>query len=290
MLLAAAGGARAELQPSQVFIVYNRNLPASGELARYYAAKRHIPARQSIGLDLPRAEQITREGYVEKIRDPLRAWLRREGLQDKIKCIVTMYGVPLKIGEAGALPSERLLVRQIDQEYDAAVRQIWSGSRGLAKLSGATPASQPATRPDGTFDLAKILSSYEKLRNAAIRHLRSVEIVSPGQAREEGQRLEQVLARTEGAVRVLPMLRGNGPAAQKALAQAQANVRQQQEQLRQLIKGCPRNAHRQEAHQLIGQLYGACGLAEHLAQDKRELDGKETNAAVDSELSQLLVG
>ena len=105
-VLTLAGTLHAELQPSQVFVVYNRNLAESRSLAEYYVQQRGLPAAHSIGLDLPDTDDITREAYLAKLRNPLRGWLRHENLQDKIRCIVTIYGVPLRVVGTRVVPAD----------------------------------------------------------------------------------------------------------------------------------------------------------------------------------------
>lgn len=276
---------RAELEPSQVFIVYNRNVPASGEIARYYAQQRHIPATQSIGLDVPDRDEITREGYLQKIRDPLRAWLRSQGLQDKIKCIVTVYGMPIRIGKAGALPSERGLVRTIDDEREAAIRELFGLCVELARFVGETPASQPATRPNGQFDLPKILKSYESLRGKAMSLQRSLQ--DPAVAQAHGRVLQDLLTRGDGVIPMLSMMQSSNPASEQAIIQARRKEEERARQLDSDLKMCPRSASRERSHQVLRELYGLRGLVEHLEMDKMELDGTDSQAALDSELSLL---
>jgi len=286
VVLGAWGLAGAALQPSEIFVVYNRNNPQSRELAQYYAAKRGVPANQSIGLDVPDREEITREGYVAKIRDPLRAWFGREDLRDRIKCIVLMYGVPLRVGRAGALPNERLLVQQTGEDLVAAAKQLDGIAAELARLTGeAFAGSQPATRPDGKPDAGTIVSRYQALRDKAVEQQRTIK--DPAAAQAAGAGLKALLERSEGVLPLISMLQGGDAAGKQAIAQMKAQAEQRREQLRSMLRGCPRGAERAEAHKMLQRLYGLRGLVEHLQQDWNELDGAETQASVDSELSLL---
>jgi uncharacterized protein (TIGR03790 family) len=87
------------LNPEQLLIVANRNVPESMELARYYMEKRKVPLQNLIQLDTAKEEHISREVYDETIASPIRSFLKRNDPQGKrIGCIVLMYGVPLRIG------------------------------------------------------------------------------------------------------------------------------------------------------------------------------------------------
>src|SRR5437879_994982 len=69
-----AGGFGAE-QPlaDLTIVVYNKAVPESVELAKFYAEKRGIAPDHLIGLDCSTEEEITREQYDATIAGPLRA-------------------------------------------------------------------------------------------------------------------------------------------------------------------------------------------------------------------------
>jgi uncharacterized protein (TIGR03790 family) len=77
-------------------------MPDSLKVADHYCAKRGVPKSHIVALDLPTGEDISRKDYNEKLRDPLRAALKDQ--RDKVKVLLTVYGVPLRAG--GTSPSE----------------------------------------------------------------------------------------------------------------------------------------------------------------------------------------
>src|SRR5438105_2218258 len=84
--------AAAALEPKDVFVVANKNVPASRQVAEHYLAKRGVPKENLIVLDLPTGEDIGRDDYDAKLAGPL-----REALKDRradAKVILTVYGVP----------------------------------------------------------------------------------------------------------------------------------------------------------------------------------------------------
>lgn len=112
----AEGQGRAEEQGRSVFVVYNRTLPESREVAEHYAKKRSVPASQLLGLDLSQAEAVTREQFEQSLQRPLWTELKRRGLLTtaeppppgpapdrspvvaaKIRFLALCYGVPVKI-------------------------------------------------------------------------------------------------------------------------------------------------------------------------------------------------
>jgi uncharacterized protein (TIGR03790 family) len=106
-----AGMARAVLTPDCVAIVYNSKLPESKSLAEIYQRARGIPVENMIGLDLSEKTDISREDYNRTLLEPLRAqfdergwWKRQKAangmvvpIQNKIRVLVMMRGVPLRI-------------------------------------------------------------------------------------------------------------------------------------------------------------------------------------------------
>ena len=49
-------------------------------MAAHYAAARHVPARQVLGLDLPTGENMSRAEYRDQLQMPLLRFLEKEKL------------------------------------------------------------------------------------------------------------------------------------------------------------------------------------------------------------------
>lgn len=100
-----------EIRPDSVAILYNIAAPDSKKLAETYSKARGIPEDNIIGLDMPVTADISREDYISKIQNPLRAefdrnswWSRAKDASgvllpsaNDIKVLVIMKGVPLRI-------------------------------------------------------------------------------------------------------------------------------------------------------------------------------------------------
>src|SRR5688572_6088981 len=85
-LLFFAASAAPALEPADVFVVSNRNVPASREVAEHYLAVRKVPLANHIALDLPTSEDMSRADYDAKLADPLRAALKDR--KDKVKVLL----------------------------------------------------------------------------------------------------------------------------------------------------------------------------------------------------------
>jgi len=85
------------LSPAEIGVVANHNNGDSVRLARFYMEKRGIPAQNLITITLDPAEQCDRSSYEKRIAAPVRKFLTSFSPAGTIKCLVTMYGVPLAI-------------------------------------------------------------------------------------------------------------------------------------------------------------------------------------------------
>ena len=93
------------LEPDEILVIANRQISVSEEIAEYYCKKRKIPKKNILYLALgynPR-EGISRDDYERSLVLPIRRELQRR-FPGEIRCLVTTYGIPLKIGPRGLLP------------------------------------------------------------------------------------------------------------------------------------------------------------------------------------------
>src|SRR5262249_51899167 len=96
--LVACQSLAAALEPGDVVLLVNRNMPESAEVAEHYRQKRQIPRENIVSLDLPTGEDMSRRDYDTKVVVPLRAALKQR--KDKIRVLLCIYGVPLRVGPA----------------------------------------------------------------------------------------------------------------------------------------------------------------------------------------------
>ena len=95
LLVVLVGNGFAILKPSQVLVVANQNVPVGIKLAKYYIKKRHVPKSNLLIISTVRSEFCSRNEYNSHIASPIRSFLRKH---KNIRCILLMYGIPLKIG------------------------------------------------------------------------------------------------------------------------------------------------------------------------------------------------
>ena len=102
------------LEPKDVWLVVNKNVPESRQVADHYIAKRGVPKDQVIELDLPKGEDISRADYDAKLVSPLRDAIKDH--KDKVKVLVTTYGVPLRVGQQQPNEDEKKALEKLRPE------------------------------------------------------------------------------------------------------------------------------------------------------------------------------
>ena len=98
-------GVASALEPDEILVIANRQISASERIAEYYCEKRKIPKKNIIYLALgynPH-EGISRDEYERSLALPVRRELQRR-FPGEIRCLVTTYGIPIKVGSRGLLP------------------------------------------------------------------------------------------------------------------------------------------------------------------------------------------
>jgi uncharacterized protein (TIGR03790 family) len=94
------------LQPDQILLITNKNVPDSLKLATLYTQLRAVPADHICQLDLPDAEEIPFNTYETGVVAPVRQFISDHGLQGHITCLLTFYGVPYRIADRVNSPDD----------------------------------------------------------------------------------------------------------------------------------------------------------------------------------------
>ncbi len=92
------------IEPEEILIVANGDIEQSVELAKYYCKRRSVPKDNIISLKLGKslADRISRLDYDKKIAGIIREKLKVKKY-NHIRCILTVYGVPIKVARRGVL-------------------------------------------------------------------------------------------------------------------------------------------------------------------------------------------
>ncbi|MEN9673061.1 MAG: hypothetical protein RL553_1326 [Planctomycetota bacterium] len=110
------------LEPANIVIVANRDMPESISVAKHYAKKRAVPEDNIVLLSLPKGEDILRADFETKLAEPLREALKSK--KDKIKVILTVYGVPLRVGAKVLSAAEKVKADEIKKQLDDSRKEL----------------------------------------------------------------------------------------------------------------------------------------------------------------------
>lgn len=126
------------IEPSEILVVYNSNLPQSAQLAAYYQRKRGLPRSNLYGLPLPDKEFIARPDFERLLVTPLRNRLAKQNGKERISTLLLMYGVPLKVGPAR--PPGKSWTDTLSNQRQAIASQMISLLDRLGTILGLPPA------------------------------------------------------------------------------------------------------------------------------------------------------
>ena len=103
------------LEPDEILIITNKDIEQSGEIASYYCRKRRVPQENILALSLGKnlRDSINRENYRKQIVEPIRREFEKRRLLGKIRCLLTVYGVPFNVGSRGVLEGQEESLKEL---------------------------------------------------------------------------------------------------------------------------------------------------------------------------------
>lgn len=140
------------LAPATI-VIFNKDVPESVELAKFYAQQRSIARDHLVGLSVSRTEEISRDEYDTMIREPLRKifnergwWTVEKGSEpprvttSTIRFVAIIKGMPLKIRPATDYPGDKAGSPPIGNRNDASVdSEIAALANFSRQISGPLP-------------------------------------------------------------------------------------------------------------------------------------------------------
>jgi uncharacterized protein (TIGR03790 family) len=152
-LFAAAPGYG--LTADEIAVIANKQQPESLSLARFYMEQRRIPAANLIIIDIDPAEDCRRSDYDLLIAAPVLSFLGKDGRQGKIRCLVTMYGVPLKISSPAFSDQGSETIAQLTKKIEEITLSLDHG----------TDQSVPDILLGKISDIKRQISYYTKVQD-----------------------------------------------------------------------------------------------------------------------------
>jgi len=116
-ILPFASGPVFGLEPDQILVIANNDIEASVQLAQYYCEKRAVPKENVLTLPLGAAlnDRISRVNYEKQIAEPIRQKLSTNEFEGKIRCLLTVYGVPIIVGRRPPLKDQQQTLEQLEK-------------------------------------------------------------------------------------------------------------------------------------------------------------------------------
>jgi len=148
----------AALEPNEILVIVNGDFGPSVELGNYYCAKRNVPKKNILALSLGAAPSdfISRDDYNKRIAGPVRRRLDDYKSLPEIKCLLTTYGVPFKVGPRGPIEGELERLRQLESTAEQYHKE-------LKNLQDNEPAS---TEQQGRIkrEIARVKSDADRIK------------------------------------------------------------------------------------------------------------------------------
>lgn len=95
------------LEPHEILVLANKNAAKSVDLAKYYMDRRGIPKKNLLQLWVNDKEWCEREDYEKRVAAPVREHLKEKDPKREIRCILVLYGFPLKVAPPRMTGSEK---------------------------------------------------------------------------------------------------------------------------------------------------------------------------------------
>jgi len=106
------------LEPNEILIIADSDIKSSLDIAGYYCSKRNVPKQNILALPLGPSltDDISRDDYDSRLAEPIRKKLSLPEFTGKIRCLLTIYGVPYRVGKRPPLAGRRQRLKKLRQQ------------------------------------------------------------------------------------------------------------------------------------------------------------------------------
>ena len=277
------------LEPDQILLIVNKNVPQGQRLAEYYAERRNVPARRICALDLPESEEMSFDDYERRVVPPVRDFLKQNNLEHKVTCLLMFYGVPIRIAARANTPENQAEIAEIKEQLGRLQDRVRSPVDALERLASGLPVTQPALVPESND-----LQSMAVRADSALRRitLAGQGMADPEKRRDLEDRTKIILGPLIGATDLLERELADAGGVQHAYSspaagRALARITQFRSQVADLRDRRYDPESRRQLRELAGENLGPFELARWLQGQLAYLAPDNSAAAFDSELALL---
>lgn len=152
----AAGGYA--LEPEQILIIANCDSLDSVRIAEYYSDRRgvHKDNILSLHLGVELAEEISRKDYEDRLAAPIRRKIYSPEFFGKIRCLLTTYGVPVRVGGRGPLAGKAETLKRLQESVEREKNKL-----ALLQTSESADSAKQAERIEA--ELARLQSAIDSI-------------------------------------------------------------------------------------------------------------------------------
>ncbi len=280
------------LSPSQVLVIANSEIAESVELARYYCDRRKVPQENIIALPLGSKlrDGINRVDYEKKLAGAIRDKLSTLEFAGRIRCLVTTYGVPFKVGRRKARESESKALARFKSLSEIKGSKL-AGILWQLKLLGQGNLPKVDSKKPSVKNVLKVIDSENDKALARIRKL-SVRSTKRSQLAKWVEYQGQIYGESKGLEAAWLYLAGKT----QEMEQAKAEQHDMDRQSREIILRAAKEGWSIDElfeggyFDSLEEVSGLKGVLGYLDGRMDFLSGRETEASVDSELSMVLFG
>jgi uncharacterized protein (TIGR03790 family) len=172
------------LSPGDLVVVYNRTMPASQEVAQYYARQRQVPPENLLGLDLPQGESMSWPDFEAKLAAPVREFIRGWLRPERPPVLLLVYGVPFKLPEAAKGDDVGRFLEMARGQRQACQARVGELLEDLDRLLSREP--QPTAAAPENFaekSLAEVMHQVRTTFSRGVEYLKHIPKTTDGQVK-----------------------------------------------------------------------------------------------------------
>ncbi len=128
------------IEPNEILVVVNADIESSVELGRYYCQQRNVSGENilALPLDSELSDTISREEYEKNLARPIRERLNSNEFGQPIKCLLTTYGIPYRVGPRSQLKDQQEQLKQLELSARRYEKDLEDAQKGLMTADDKT--------------------------------------------------------------------------------------------------------------------------------------------------------
>jgi len=133
-LILLAATACPALTADQVLLLVNRTDPDAERVAEHYRTVRGVPAVNTLTFELPAGEDLSRAIYERDVLPKVREYFAVPEQAQRIRCLLSIYGMPLRIGRRAPTAEQQEQAQAMQPEVDQAAADQKTAQERLKAL------------------------------------------------------------------------------------------------------------------------------------------------------------